>query len=123
MFLLGSPPLMFIFGCCIIRDAGMSSMSSGTEDGGGDSGMAREGDAQSQERPSKALFKEKPVKVGEEIDVTVSEVSRRGDGVARIQGFVIFIPSAKQGMQVKIRIKEIRPNFATAELIEGGPPT
>jgi predicted RNA-binding protein with TRAM domain len=98
-------------------------MSSGTEDGSGDSGMAGEGDTQSRERPPTALFKEKPVKVGEEIDVTVSEVSRRGDGVARVQGFVIFIPSAKQGMQVKIRIKEIRPNFATAELIEGGPPT
>jgi predicted RNA-binding protein with TRAM domain len=99
----------------------MSNMSSGTEDGGGDSGMAGEGDTQSPQRPPTALFKEKPVKVGEEIDVTVSEVSRRGDGVARVQGFVIFIPSAKQGMQVKIRIKEIRPNFATAELIEGGP--
>ncbi|HYR04246.1 MAG TPA: TRAM domain-containing protein, partial [Nitrososphaerales archaeon] len=94
-----------------------------TEDGGGGSGMAGEGDTQSTQRPPTALFKEKPVKVGEEIDVTVSEVSRRGDGVARIQGFVIFIPSAKQGMQVKIRIKEIRPNFATAELIEGGPPS
>jgi predicted RNA-binding protein with TRAM domain len=101
----------------------MSSMSSGTEDGGGDSGMAGEGDTQSQQRSRTAFFKEKPVKVGEEIDVTVSEVSRRGDGVARVQGFVIFIPSAKQGMQVKIRIKEIRPNFATAELIEGGPPS
>jgi predicted RNA-binding protein with TRAM domain len=76
-----------------------------------------------QQRGSPTFFKEKPVKVGEEIDVTVSEVSRRGDGVARIQGFVIFIPTAKQGMQAKIRIKEIRPNYATAELIEGGAPS
>lgn len=67
-----------------------------------------------------AYSKEKPVKVGEELDVTITEVSRRGDGVARIQGFVIFIPNTKQGMQAKIRIKEIRPNFATAELVEGG---
>ncbi len=79
------------------------------------------GDSQPPQRSPTSFFKEKPVKVGEEIDVTVSEVSRRGDGVARVQGFVIFIPNAKQGMQVKIRIKEIRPNFATAELIEGGP--
>ncbi len=64
--------------------------------------------------------REKPVKVGEELDVTVSEISRRGDGVARIQGFVIFIPNTKQGTQAKIRIKEVRPNFATAEVIEGG---
>lgn len=63
--------------------------------------------------------KEKPVKVGEELDVTISEVSRRGDGVARVQGFVIFIPNTKQGDQAKIRIKEIRPSFATAEIVDG----
>jgi predicted RNA-binding protein with TRAM domain len=96
-------------------------MSSGSEDGGQDSGTPGEGDSQSKQRSPTSYFKEKPVKVGEEIDVTVSEVSRRGDGVARVQGFVIFIPTAKQGMQAKIRIKEIRPNFATAELIESGP--
>jgi predicted RNA-binding protein with TRAM domain len=89
-------------------------MSSGSEEGGQDSGD------DSQRRSPASPSKEKPVKVGEEIDVTVTELSRRGDGVARIQGFVIFIPNTKQGMQAKIRIKEIRPNFATAELIESG---
>jgi len=96
-------------------------MSGSTEEGGQGSGTAGEGESQSRQRGSGTFSKEKPVKVGEEIEVTVSEVSRRGDGVARIQGFVIFIPNTKQGMQAKIRIKEIRPNFATAEVIEGGP--
>ncbi len=105
--------LTFILVLAVKRGIGMSS---GTDDGGQGSG----GDSQSKERFS-GPSKEKPVKVGEEIDVLVSEVSRRGDGVARIQGFVIFIPNTKQGMQAKIRIKEIRPNFATAELIESGP--
>jgi len=97
-------------------------MSSGTEDGGIGSGST-EDDSGSRQRSPTSYFKEKPVKVGEELDVTVSEVSRRGDGVARVQGFVIFIPTAKQGTQAKIRIKEIRPNFATAEIIEGGSPS
>jgi predicted RNA-binding protein with TRAM domain len=90
----------------------MSGSDEGGQEGTGDDSQAKRFPAQ--------FSKEKPVKVGEEIDVTVSEISRRGDGVARIQGFVIFVPNAKQGMQAKIRIKEIRPNFATAELIEGG---
>jgi predicted RNA-binding protein with TRAM domain len=94
-------------------------MSSGTGEGGQESGTGD--DSQSRQRFPPSSMKEKPVKVGEELDVTVSEVSRRGDGVARIQGFVIFIPNTKQGTQAKIRIKEIRPNFATAELIEAGP--
>ncbi len=96
-------------------------MSGGTEEGGQGSGT---GDpSETRQRFQGPSSREKPVKVGEELDVTVSEVSRRGDGVARIQGFVIFIPNAKQGTQVKIRIKEIRPNFATAEVIEGNPPS
>ena len=107
-------PLTFILADAVNQPTGMSS----TDDGSQDAGMG--GDSQSRQRPPGAPSKEKPVKVGEEIDVLVSEVSRRGDGVARIEGFVIFIPNAKQGTQAKIRIKEIRPSFATAELIESG---
>lgn len=64
-----------------------------------------------------AYFKEKPVKVGDEMDVTISEISRRGDGVTRVQGYVIFIPTGKQGQQARIRITTIKPNFAIAEII------
>ena len=95
-------------------------MSGGTDEGSYGSGAGSEGGSQPKQGAPGALSKEKPVKVGEEIEVTVSELSRRGDGVARIQGFVIFIPNTKQGTQAKIRIKEIRPTFAIAELIEGG---
>ncbi len=90
-------------------------MSSADETSSGSSG-----EAPPQARPPSS-FREKPVKVGEEIDVTVSELSRRGEGVARVEGFVIFIPNTKQGQQAKIRIKEIKPNFATAEVIETSP--
>ncbi len=69
--------------------------------------------------PSGAYFKDKPVKVGDELDVTISEVSRRGDGVTRVQGYVIFIPSGKQGQQARIRVTTVRPNFAVAEIITG----
>jgi hypothetical protein len=33
----------------------------------------------------------KPVEVGKEYDVDITELSRRGDGVAKIQGFIIFV--------------------------------
>jgi predicted RNA-binding protein with TRAM domain len=111
---------MFILVLTINSDC---SMSSDAADGGQDSGTRAAADDSQSKQPSPKLFKEKPVKVGEEMDVTVSEISRRGEGVARVQGFVIFIPTAKQGTQAKIRIKEIRPNFATAELIEGSAPS
>ncbi|MGQ9718600.1 MAG: TRAM domain-containing protein [Nitrososphaerales archaeon] len=37
----------------------------------------------------------KPVEVGKEYEVRISEVSRRGDCISRIQGFVIFVKGAK----------------------------
>ncbi len=39
----------------------------------------------------------KPVEVGKEYDVTIAEISQGGDGIARIQGFVIFVTGGKAG--------------------------
>lgn len=44
-------------------------------------------------------------------------MSKKGDGVTRVQGYVIFISNAKEGQQVKIKITTIRPNFAIGELV------
>lgn len=70
-----------------------------------------------QGRFPKNYFMAKPVKIGDELDVTISEVSRRGDGLARVQGFVIFVPNTKQGDSVKIKITQIRPNYAVGALV------
>ena len=59
----------------------------------------------------------KPVEMGKEYEVEISEISRRGDGIARIQGFVIFITGAKSGQKAKIRIISIGDRFAKAELV------
>ncbi len=58
-----------------------------------------------------------PVKVGEEHEVTIEEISRRGDGIAKIQGFVIFVPRTKVGDRVKIRITRVSRRYATAERV------
>lgn len=69
------------------------------------------------QRIPKVFFKPKPVKLGEELEVTVSEISKRGDGLVRIKGYVIFIPNTKQGDVVKIKIMQIRPNYAVAKVV------
>jgi predicted RNA-binding protein with TRAM domain len=56
----------------------------------------------------------KPVEVGKEYDVEVTELSRRGDGVAKIQAFVVFVKGAKVGDKVKIKVETVGPRFATA---------
>ena len=72
------------------------------------------------ERGERGGFAPKPVEVGKEYDVEIQEVSRRGEGIARIQGLVIFVPNAKQGEHAKIKITKISRRFAEAEVVGKG---
>ncbi len=56
----------------------------------------------------------KPVEAGKEYEVEVTELSRRGDGVAKMQGFIIFVKGAKVGEKLKIKVESVGPRFATA---------
>lgn len=64
-------------------------------------------------------FRPKPVEVGKEYDVTISDTSRRGEGIAKIDGFVIFVAGAKQGQSARIKITRITDRFATGEVVNG----
>jgi predicted RNA-binding protein with TRAM domain len=59
----------------------------------------------------------KPVEMGKEYDVEITELSKKGDGIARVQGFVIFVGGARAGQKAKIRITSIGERFAKAELV------
>jgi predicted RNA-binding protein with TRAM domain len=62
-------------------------------------------------------FKPSPVRVGEEYDVKIESMSKRGDsGVARVQGLVIFVAGTNVGDNVKIRITKVGRGYATAEV-------
>ena len=61
-------------------------------------------------------FGPKPVETGKEYDVQITETSRQGDGIAKVQGFVIFVKNAKVGQSTKVKITNVGPRFATAEL-------
>ncbi len=63
-------------------------------------------------------FPPKPVNMGAEYEVDIKEMSQRGDGIARVEGFVVFVPKAKMGEHVRIRVTRISRKFAEAELIE-----
>lgn len=71
-------------------------------------------------------FAPKPVEIGKEYDVEITEMSRRGEGIARIKGLVVFVPNAKTGDKVKIRVTRISRRFCEAEVVgksEGGAET
>ena len=64
-------------------------------------------------------FGPKPVETGKEYDVQISEIGRKGDGIARVQGFVIFVKDGKVGQNAKIRVTQVGNRFATAEIVNG----
>ncbi len=57
----------------------------------------------------------KPIKVGEEYDVEIKETGSKGDGIARINNFVVFVNGAKLGEKAHIKITEVRNRFAIGE--------
>lgn len=59
-----------------------------------------------------------PINEGEEYDVKIEDLGRDGDGITRIEGFVVFVSGAKVGDEVKIRITSTRRNFGFAEIVE-----
>jgi predicted RNA-binding protein with TRAM domain len=62
-------------------------------------------------------FRPAPVKVGEEFEVKIESMSKRGDaGVAKVEGLVIFVAGTKVGDTVKIRITKVGRGYATAEI-------
>lgn len=70
-------------------------------------------DSYSNDRDSSA-----PIMEGHEYDVKIEDTGRDGDGIARIEGFVVFVSGAKVGDEVKIRVNSTRRNFAFAEVVE-----
>ncbi len=63
-------------------------------------------------------FLPKPVKVGDEVEVTVEAVASKGDGIAKKDGFVIFIKGAKEGEKVRVRISDVKARFAIGDIIQ-----
>jgi predicted RNA-binding protein with TRAM domain len=60
----------------------------------------------------------KPVEMGKEYTVDITDTGRSGDGIAKIGGLVIFVKNAKAGdKNVKIKINSISDRFATAVVI------
>ena len=58
-----------------------------------------------------------PVEVGKEYDVSIEDIAREGDGIARVEGFVIFVADAKVGDSVRIKIDKVMRRFAVGHKI------
>jgi predicted RNA-binding protein with TRAM domain len=61
---------------------------------------------------------EAPVKFGEKHDVWINSVGEKGDGIAKIKGFVLFVPGVKKGDYVKVEITKVLAKVGFAKVVE-----
>ncbi|MDP2666811.1 MAG: TRAM domain-containing protein [Candidatus Diapherotrites archaeon] len=59
-----------------------------------------------------------PVKEGDIYDVVIEGIGEKGDGIAKVQGFVIVVPNTQQGQHVKVRVTAVRGKVSFGEVIE-----
>jgi predicted RNA-binding protein with TRAM domain len=58
-----------------------------------------------------------PVEVDKEYEAEIEEMSRRGGGIARIKGFIIFVKNSELGEQVKFKITRVENRFAIGKSV------
>ena len=61
----------------------------------------------------------KPVSVGAVVDLTIEATGAKGDGIAKKDGFVIFVKGASQGQTVKVKITGVGRSSGTGEVVDG----
>jgi 23S rRNA (uridine2552-2'-O)-methyltransferase len=59
-----------------------------------------------------------PLRKGEEFVVDIEKLGSNGDGAILIEGFVVFVKEVEVGEKVKIKIADVKPNFAFADVVE-----
>jgi len=59
-----------------------------------------------------------PVRAGDELEVEVVDTGSEGDGIARVEGFTLFVPGVDEGETVRVRIEDVKPRFGFAEPVE-----
>jgi len=61
-----------------------------------------------------------PVKTGDEVILEIENYASEGEGVARINGFTVFVPGALAGEIVTAYIDVVKKTYARAHLLDEG---
>lgn len=61
---------------------------------------------------------DKPVEEGDIVELEIEDLGSKGDGIARIEGFVIFIPGGEVDETYDVEITSVGSKFAFGEIAE-----
>ena len=68
----------------------------------------------------RSRFGDIPVKEGDTYDVEIEGVGEKGDGIARVEGYVIIVPNVQKGDKVKVKINAVRGKVSFGEVVGEG---
>jgi len=71
--------------------------------------------SKSRYRPSGPFLQTRPVKENQGIEVVIDDIGSRGDGIAKNEGYLIFVPRCKIGERITVKITSVSEKFALAE--------
>jgi predicted RNA-binding protein with TRAM domain len=81
--------------------------------GGGDRGGSRDF---GRDRPQNV-----PVEEGKTYSIKIEGLGKEGDGIGRVNGFVVIVPGTKQGQTVNVRITKVARKVAFGEVAGDAP--
>jgi len=59
-----------------------------------------------------------PVREGDTVEVEIVDEGSEGDGIAKVDGFTLFVPGATTGETLTVRVDDVKPRYAFAQPIE-----
>jgi len=63
-------------------------------------------------------MEEAPVNEGDIVDVRIEGIGDKGDGIGRVEGFVLIVPGTREGDEVKVKVNKVIKNMGFAEVVE-----
>ncbi len=59
-----------------------------------------------------------PVSEGDQLTVEITGTGGEGDGIAKVDGFTVFVSGADEGEELEVSVTDVKPNFAFAERLD-----
>ncbi|WP_299262845.1 23S rRNA (uridine(2552)-2'-O)-methyltransferase [Halorientalis sp.] len=59
-----------------------------------------------------------PVAEGDTVTVDIVDTGHEGDGIAKIEGYTLFVSGAEEGATVDVQVEEVKPTYAFARSVE-----
>jgi 23S rRNA (uridine2552-2'-O)-methyltransferase len=59
-----------------------------------------------------------PVAEGDQVEVDIVDTGHEGDGIAKVDGYTLFVSGVEEGETVRVRVDDVKPTYGFAQPME-----